>query len=160
MGLKCNIRQIDSSCPHLILDCFLKRLWVEQARALREHASPHVRECKTVLNSGFHASDTGFRIPFTGFQSLAVEFRIPCCIPNSKAKDSVFHMQNFPADSTGGTFPDSGFRIPSWMERKASARIYSWTSPPQRLLWGQKKVAVVERFLKTRVNVWTVHQKR
>ena len=32
---------------------------------------PHVRESKTVLDSGFHAVDSGF--PGTGFQSLAVE---------------------------------------------------------------------------------------
>ena len=69
--------------------------------------SPHVRESKTVLDSGFHITDSGFRIPGPGFQSLSVElgFRIPIasgiqdslrCVPDSKAQDSGFHKHTFP----------------------------------------------------------------
>ena len=50
-------------------------------------ASPHIRESKTVLNFRFHATDSGVRIPGTGFQSLSVELGfwtpIVCGIPDS-----------------------------------------------------------------------------
>ena len=58
--------------------------------------SPHVRESKKVLDSGFYAVDSGF-------QTLSVElgFWIPnvsgipdslSCIPDPKAQDSGFHV--------------------------------------------------------------------
>ena len=64
--------------------------------------SPHVRESKTVLDSGFHPVDV--RIPGTGFQYLSVELgllipifsMIPdslSCIPDSKTPYSGFHKQ-------------------------------------------------------------------
>ena len=37
--------------------------------------SPHVRESRTVLDSGFHAVDSGFRVLDSGFQHSG--FRIP-----------------------------------------------------------------------------------
>ena len=39
------------------------------------HNSPHVRETKTVLDSGFHALDSGFHALDSGFQGPG--FRIP-----------------------------------------------------------------------------------
>ena len=62
--------------------------------------SAHVRESKTVLDSGFHAVDSGFQ------SSLSVElgFRIPIvsgipdslsCIPDSKTQDSKFYKHKF-----------------------------------------------------------------
>ena len=70
--------------------------------------SPLVRESNTVLETGFHAQDSGFQA-CTCFQSFLVElgFWIPVlnrildslsCIPYSKAQDSRFHKQKFHAD--------------------------------------------------------------
>ena len=60
--------------------------------------SPHARESKTVLASGFHAVD--FRIPGTGFLIFLLElgFRVPVVggIPDSKDQGFVFHKRNFP----------------------------------------------------------------
>ena len=67
-----------------------------------------VRESNTVLETGFHAQDSGFQA-CTCFQSFLVElgFWIPVlnrildslsCIPYSKAQDSRFHKQKFHAD--------------------------------------------------------------
>ena len=47
--------------------------------------SPHVRESRTVLDSGFHAVDSGFRAPDSGFQHSG--FRIP--------KRAGFHFNAF-----------------------------------------------------------------
>ena len=41
----------------------------------KNHVSPHVREFRTVLDSGFHAVDSGFRVLDSGFQHSG--FRIP-----------------------------------------------------------------------------------
>ena len=81
---------------------------------------PHVRESKTVLDSGFHAVDSGF--PGTGFRSLSVGLGIwmpifrgfadsLSCIPDSKAQDSGFHEKIFP-DSGFHKQKFLGFRIP------------------------------------------------
>ena len=63
---------------------------------------PHVTESKTILDSGFHAVDSGFRIPGTELWILCLVelgFRIQIvsgipdslsCIPDSKAQDSRF----------------------------------------------------------------------
>ena len=79
------------------------------------HVSPHVRESKTVLDSGFHAVDFGFQLLDSslcrwnldsGFQSL-VGFRIPWPefqipkrrIPDSPTQispDSEPHKQKYP----------------------------------------------------------------
>ena len=67
--------------------------------------APHVRESKTLLDSGFHAVDSGFQL--LDFRPFSVEiwFRIRIvsgipdsytCIPDSKAQDSGFHKQKFP----------------------------------------------------------------
>ena len=71
---------------------------------------------KAGLDSGFHAVDSGFRIPGIVFQSLSVEFGFwisivsgppdsLSCIPEYKAQDFGFHKQKF-------EFMDSGIRIP------------------------------------------------
>ena len=73
-----------------------------------------IRESRTVLDSGFHAVDSGFQLLDSslcqwnldsGFHSL-VGFRIPClsCIPDSKTQDSRFNKQTFP-----------GFRNPDFL---------------------------------------------
>ena len=76
----------------------------------KKDTSPHVRECKTVLDSGLHAVDSGFRVVDSRSFSVEVGFRIPIvswildsytCIPDSKTHDSRFPKQHFP-----------GFRIP------------------------------------------------
>ena len=84
--------------------------------------SPHVRESKTVLDSGFHAMDSGFSLLDLKSFSVDLGFRIPIvsgildsysCIPDSKAQDSGFHKQNFlifrilQAKISG--IPESGF---------------------------------------------------
>ena len=75
----------------------------------------HVRECKTVLESGFHAVD--FQIPVldsSSFFKLELGFRIPivCGIPDSlswtpdcKTQNSIFHKRN----STNSGFRKQNF---------------------------------------------------
>ena len=63
---------------------------------VRTLESPHARESKTVLDSGFQAVD--FRIPGTGFfifLKLELGFRVPIVggIPDSKDQDFVFHRR-------------------------------------------------------------------
>ena len=67
--------------------------------------SPHVRESKTLLDSGFHAVDSGFHLLDSRSFSVELGFRIRIvsgipdsytCIPDSKAQDSGFHKQKFP----------------------------------------------------------------
>ena len=84
--------------------------------------SPNVRESKTVLDSGFHAVDSGLTVlDFSlcqwnmdfGFQSL-VGFRIPWAvfwIPKSRT-DFVFPNKKFSefADLLSKNFQDSGIR--------------------------------------------------
>ena len=75
---------------------------------------PHVRESKTVLNSGFQVLDSRFFVSryWLGFQS-SLELQIPCAvfripkprIPDSKGEDSRI------LDSTSRIFLDSGNRI-------------------------------------------------
>ena len=43
--------------------------------ATKSFQSPHVRDSRTVLDSGFHAVDSGFRVLDSGFQHSG--FRIP-----------------------------------------------------------------------------------
>ena len=66
--------------------------------------SIHVRECKTVLNSGFHAMnsgiiDTEFEVVVSGtWIRIIIVNRILDSlseIPNSKVLDSGFHRQTF-----------------------------------------------------------------
>ena len=64
--------------------------------------SPHVRESRMVLDSGFHAVDSEFRIPGTLFRYLSVGFWIP-----------VF--SGIP-DSLSCT-PDSGYSVPVFVNR-------------------------------------------
>ena len=82
----------------------------------------NVRESKIVSDSRFHTMDSGFQ-PGTEFQSLMMElgFRTPIVseIPDSKAKDSGFHRQNYWSripDSTSKTFSDSGIHEQSFSD--------------------------------------------
>ena len=61
-------------------------------------ASTYVRESKTVLESEFHAVDSGFQLLDSRSFSMKLGFRIPIVgdIPDSKVPDSRFHMQKFP----------------------------------------------------------------
>ena len=92
---------------------FVDRLTLSSTLVLAsEEISPvhelYVRECKTVLDSAFHA--VKFRIPGTGSQSLSVELglriAIVCGVPDSKAQDFGFHKQFFLKilDSTSKNF--------------------------------------------------------
>ena len=86
--------------------------------------SPHVRESKTVSDSGFHAVDSGVQVlddslcqwnTDTRFQSLVI-FRIPKPrIPQAKCSNTGLYKQKFP-----------GFRNPNslliWGESKATER--------------------------------------
>ena len=66
----------------------------------------HVRESKTVLDSGFHAVDSGFHNYWIAHLfSVKLWFCIPIvsgtpdfysCISDSKAQDSRYHKQKFP----------------------------------------------------------------
>ena len=84
--------------------------------------SPHVRESKTVLDSGFHAVDSGFQLLDSRSYTVELGFRIPIvrgipdsdsCIPDSKAQDSGFHKQKFPRfrilHAKISRIPESGF---------------------------------------------------
>ena len=66
----------------------------------RKENSSHVRKPRTVLDSGFHNVDTGFR-----YLSVELGLWIPIvggipdslsCIPDSKYQDFGSHKQNFP----------------------------------------------------------------
>ena len=66
----------------------------------RKENSSHVRKPRTVLDSGFHNVDTGFR-----YLSVELGLWIPIvggipdslsCIPDSKSQDFGSHKQNFP----------------------------------------------------------------
>ena len=74
------------------------------------YRSPHVRKCRTVLYSGFHALDSGW------FQSVELGFLIPIfsgvpdslsCIPDSKAQDSDsrYWIPNFLSVELGFMIP-------------------------------------------------------
>ena len=69
-----------------------------------------MKESKTVLDSEFHAVDSGYQVP--DYLSVDIEFLIAIisgipdslsCIPDSKNQESGFHKQNH--------IQDSGFRI-------------------------------------------------
>ena len=68
--------------------------------------SPHGRESKTVLDSGFQAVNFGFQM-LDSTLSLKLGFRIPIVsrILDSKARDSGFQKQKFPV------FQDPDFLI-------------------------------------------------
>ena len=69
-------------------------------------ASPHGRESKTVLDSGFQAVNFGFQM-LDSTLSVKLGFRIPIVsrILYSKARDSGFQKQKFPV------FQDPDFLI-------------------------------------------------
>ena len=84
--------------------------------------SPHVRESKTVLDSGFHAVDFGSQLLDSRSYTVELGFQIPIvggipdsdsCIPDSKAQDSGFHKQKFPRfrilHAKISRIPESGF---------------------------------------------------
>ena len=65
---------------------------------------PHVRESKTVLDSEFHAVDSGFKVLDSRSFSVEFRFRIPYAIfriPKSRI-----------SDSSCKNFSDSGIQIP------------------------------------------------
>ena len=81
--------------------------------------SPHVRESKTVLDSGFHAVDSGFQI--LNSLSLELGFRIPIfrwipdflsCRPGSQSPRFQIPQVNVPCilDSTSKNLLDSSLR--------------------------------------------------
>ena len=74
-------------------------------RAPREREKlPHVRESKTVLESAFHAVDSGFKVLYSRPFSVEFRFGIPYAVLRIQ-KSRIL-------DSTCKNFPDSGIRIP------------------------------------------------
>ena len=98
-------------------------LWLFSGQvSLEIDRSPHVRESKTLLDSGFHAVDSGFHLLDSRSFSVELGFRIRIvsgipdsytCIPDSKAQDSGFHKQKFPRfripNAKISRIPESGF---------------------------------------------------
>ena len=60
-----------------------------------ENVSPHMRESKTVLDSGFRAVDSRFFVNGTYIPKSNSWWDFLSWIPDSKAGDSRFHNQNF-----------------------------------------------------------------
>ena len=92
---------------------FIKQWW---NMGLPTDWSPHVRESKTILDSGFQILDSSFGQwnLDPGFQTL-VGFQIPSAvlrIPKSRIPDSRSKKFSRISDSTSKTFTDSGIRIP------------------------------------------------
>ena len=99
--------------------------------------SPHVRESKTVLDSGFNFVSSGFQVLLSTSFSVELGFRIPIvngipdsysCIPDSNAHDSRLHMQNFPR-----------FRIPREKNSQYSGfhmQKFPGFRNPDSLIWG------------------------
>ena len=107
---------------------------------------PHIRESRTVLDSGFHAVDSGFQVldsslcqwnVDSGFQSL-VGFPIPWAvlrIPKPMVPDSV--SKHFPDFFTwGGKYPDMILTEQDWSITHISWR--SFNRHPVRLLLADK----------------------
>ena len=70
-------------------------------------ALPHVRESKTVLDSRFHAVDSGFQVLETGLfiSGTWIQSHSLNCIQDSQAYDTPWlHIQTFP-----------GFRNPDFL---------------------------------------------
>ena len=99
------------------------------------HVSPHVRESKTLLDSGFHTVDSRFQLLDSRSFSGKLGFRIRIvsgirdsytCIPDSKAQDSRFHKQKFPRFRIpNAKFP--GFRNPdsfTWGDMSMTGMAY------------------------------------
>ena len=81
------------------------REWSKQFTHIEHRAgavSPHVKESKTILDSGFHVVDSGFRIPITGFQ---IFFSWTWIQDSNRLWDSGF-LELFSG------FQGPGFRIP------------------------------------------------
>ena len=90
--------------------------------------SPHVRESKTVLDSGYHAVDSGFQVLDSGFfLSVELGFLIPIfsgipdslsCIPDSAAQDSAFQVLDSGFFVSGTWISLVGFRILSGLHKQ------------------------------------------
>ena len=78
----------------------------------------HVRESKTVLDSGFRAVDFGFKVLDSGFFVSGIPDSLSC-IPDSKAQDSGFLKQKFPG------FGSQEFR--TWGEKAAVTKLVNCT---------------------------------
>ena len=83
--------------------------------------SHYAQESKAVLDSGFHAMDSGSQVLNSGF--FVTETIVKgildslSCIPNSKAQASTLHSKNLLIqDPTSNNFPDSGIWIVPYME--------------------------------------------
>ena len=113
--------------------------------------SYNVRESKTLLDSGFHAVDSGFQLLDSRSFSVELGFRIRIvsgipdsysCIPDSKAQDSGFHKQKFPRfripNAKISRIPESGFlymgRRLSRNPGQASTFMIFWPLSPKKKL--------------------------
>ena len=83
----------------------IKTQYPEDSPNIRQVILSHVRESKTVLDSGFYVTDSGFQVLYSTINlSAELGFWIQMasgisdsfsCFPDSKAQDSGFHKQNF-----------------------------------------------------------------
>ena len=67
------------------------RKWTDLFTATFTKHSPHVRESKTVLDSGFHFTHSGFQV----LNSSLFSVKSLIFIPDSKSPDSRFHKHKF-----------------------------------------------------------------
>ena len=91
---------VSSSCLRVILV-----LIALPSTSTMNPVSPHVRESKTVLDSGFNFVGSGFQVLLSTSFSVELRFRISIasgipdsysCIPDSNARDSGLQKQKFP----------------------------------------------------------------
>ena len=68
------------------------RKWTDLFTATFTKHSSHVRESKTVLDSGFHVTHSGFQV----LNSSLFSVKSLSFIPDSKSRDSRFHKHKFP----------------------------------------------------------------
>ena len=119
--------------------------------------SPHVKEFRPVLDSGFLAVDSGFQV-FNSSVGFRLGFRIPIVseilgssnwIPDSKVQDSGFHKQQFPRFQNPNSLTWGGENVAQNRLRNGG------TSRSKRMLWTAERFKkVIQQTMK--LNGWTL----